>query len=171
MATRPGRAEVRQASRSLLWTGVVLGIGLVGTLDEVVLHQLLQWHNFYVHTTPFWRIFVDGLFHLFSAAALFFGAMRLWLTRHLIGSIATGQALTAGILMGMGGFNLYDGIIQHKLLQFHPVREGVDNQLPYDLAFNGIALALLVAGWLLWQRVRAGEAAAPPAHRRARQAR
>ncbi len=27
----------------LLWPGVVFGIGLAGTLDEVILHQLLRW--------------------------------------------------------------------------------------------------------------------------------
>ena len=63
--------------------------------------------------------------------------------------------MTAGILLGMGGFNLYDGIVQHKLLQLHPVREGVEHVLPYDLAFNGIALLLLVAGWLVWRGARA----------------
>jgi uncharacterized membrane protein len=33
---------------------------------------------------------------------------------------------------------LYDGIVQHKILQLHPVREGAPNQLPYDLVFNGL---------------------------------
>src|SRR5436305_11041492 len=31
---------------------VLLGIGLIGTLDEVVLHQLLHWHHFY---DPTWN--------------------------------------------------------------------------------------------------------------------
>ena len=57
----------------------------------------------------------------------------------------TGRALAAGILFGMGGFNLYDGIVQHNILRLHPVREGIANQLPYDLAFNGVALVLLAA--------------------------
>jgi uncharacterized membrane protein len=59
------------------------------------------------------------------------------------------------MLMGAGGFNLYDGTIQHKLLRLHPVREDVANILPYDLAWNGVALLALLAGWWLWRRVRA----------------
>ena len=152
--------------RQTLITGLVLGIGLVGSLDEIVLHQLLQWHNFYVHTTEYWRIFVDGLFHAFSSAMLFGGAMRLWSQRRTIGSLTGARPLAAGILFGMGGFNLYDGIVQHKLMQLHPVREGVENLLPYDLVFNGIAVALLIAGWLLWRSRRSGEADANAATER-----
>ena len=151
------RAEQRRARNALLWTGVILGIGVVGTLDEVVLHQLLQWHNFYVHADERWRIVSDGLFHLFSSTLLFVGALRLWAHRQLIGPIHTTRALAAGILLGMGGFNLYDGTVQHKLLRLHPVREGVESSLPYDLVFNGVAAALVVSGWLLWRGTRSSE--------------
>ena len=137
------------AAGSRLRTGVVLGIGLVGTLDEVLLHQLLQWHNLYVHTTPFWRTFVDGLFHLACASLLVCGALRLWASRGEPAEAGDGRRLLGGMLLGMGGFNLYDGTVQHKLLRLHPVREHVENQLPYDLAFVGIALALLAGGWAL----------------------
>ncbi len=139
------------ARRSLLRIGVLLGIGVIGTLDEVVLHQLLQWHNFYVHTTSYWRIVSDGIFHLVSSALLVIGALLLWARGYQLGAPGEGRALLAGLLLGMGGFNLYDGIIQHKILQLHPVREGVANIVPYDLAFNGVALALLLAGWWLWR--------------------
>ncbi|HEU4328883.1 MAG TPA: DUF2243 domain-containing protein, partial [Roseiflexaceae bacterium] len=136
----------REARRRLLRIGIALGIGVAGTLDEVIFHQLLQWHNFYVQTTEFWRIFSDGLFHLFSSAMLGLGAALLWSDRRLLATLDDGQALVGGLLSGMGGFNLYDGTIQHKLLQLHPVREGVADQLPYDLAWNGAALALLTLG-------------------------
>jgi len=137
----------------VLRTGIVLGIGVVGTLDQVVLHEWLQWHTLYVHTTPFWRTAIDGVFHLFTAALLFGGGLRLWSRRdHVRGE---GRALAAGILLGMGGFNLYDGTIQHKLLQLHPVREGIENQLPYDIAFIAIAILLLAAGLLLARAHRA----------------
>lgn len=156
-AVAPG--EIALATRSLLRAGVVLGIGIVGTLDAVVLHELLQWHNFYVHTMQPWRIFIDGIFHFVTAGLLFLGAMLLWARRHQISRQGvTGRTLAAGILFGMGGFNLYDGTIQHKVLQFHPVREGVDTILPYDLAFNGVALVLLAAAWMLWRSVQVQEA-------------
>ena len=55
----------------------------------------------------------------------------------------------AGILLGAGGFNLYDGTIQHKLLGLHQVRAGAPNNLPYDLVFIAIAAVVLLAGLLL----------------------
>lgn len=33
---------------------------------------------------------------------------------------------TAGVLVGTGGFELYDGTVQHKLLRLHQIRDGVD---------------------------------------------
>ena len=149
-----GKAQLGEATRTLLRTGIILGIGVVGTLDEVVLHQLLQWHNFYVHAEPFWRIVSDGLFHLVTSGLLVLGSFLLWSRRDLIASTRDGRALAAGILFGMGGFNLFDAIVNHKILRLHPVRENVANILPYDLAFGSIAVALLVVGALLWRGVR-----------------
>jgi len=55
----------------------------------------------------------------------------------------------AGILLGAGGFNLYDGIVHHKLLGLHQVRAGAPDNLPYDLTFVGLAAVVLLAGLLL----------------------
>jgi uncharacterized membrane protein len=60
----------------------------------------------------------------------------------------------AGILLGAGGFNLYDGTIQHKLLGLHQVRADAPNNLPYDLAFLAIAAALALTGALLLRPTR-----------------
>jgi uncharacterized membrane protein len=153
----PIASRDRPTDRALLRTGLLLGVGLVGTLDEVVLHQLLQWHNFYVHADQYWRIVSDGLFHLVSSTLLFVGALRLWRDRQSLSRRGRGRRLAAGIVLGMGAFNLYDGLIQHKLLQLHQVREGVANQLPYDLAFNGLAVLLLIIGWRLLRASKRGE--------------
>jgi uncharacterized membrane protein len=59
------------------------------------------------------------------------------------------RRVVAGILVGAGGFNLYDGIVQHKLLDLHQVRAGAPDNLPYDLAFVGLATVVLLAGLLL----------------------
>ena len=37
----------QETNRSLLWPAVLVGIGVAGSLDEIVLHQLLRWHRFY----------------------------------------------------------------------------------------------------------------------------
>lgn len=140
------------APAAILRTGIILGIGLAMTIDEIVFHQILQWHNFYVHTSPFGRIVSDGLLHIVATVCFAVGIVRVWHQRVLPISGNSGQTIFAGVLLGMGGFNFYDGTIQHKLIDLHPIREGVANQLPYDLAWNGVALLLLLAGWLLWRR-------------------
>ena len=157
----------RSITRAALWAGVPIGIGIMGAIDEIVFHQLLQWHNFYVHTTEYWRIFSDGLFHAFTAAMLFLGALRLWAVRREVSHVVNSRAFWAGILLSAGGFQLFDGTVNHKLLQIHPVREGAQNILPYDIAWNASALLLLVIGWLLWRGVRATDthSASAGAHR------
>jgi uncharacterized membrane protein len=56
-----------------------------------------------------------------------------------------------GFVLGLGVFQLFDGIVDHKLLDLHEVRYSVD-VLPYDLAWNGAALVfLLVGGFMLWR--------------------
>lgn len=56
-----------------------------------------------------------------------------------------------GIFTGLGGFQLFDGIINHKLLQIHQVRYDV-NLLPYDLAWNISGAVLLIIGIVLLLR-------------------
>ena len=138
--------------QGLLWPGVLAGIGLAGTLDEVILHQLLAWHHFYDRSTPTVGLVSDGLFHLFSTTLLVIGVIQL-VERRRTSPDPPGLAL-AGILLGAGGFNLYDGTIQHKLLGLHQVRAGAPDNLPYDLAFLAIAATLALAGALLLRRTR-----------------
>jgi uncharacterized membrane protein len=142
----------RDRAPSLLWPGVLVGIGIAGTLDEVVLHQLLGWHHFYDRSTPTAGLVSDGLFHLFSTAVLVLGVIQLVERRRTTPDPP--RLALAGILLGAGGFNLYDGTIQHKLLGLHQVRAGAPDNLPYDLAFLAIAAALALAGALLLRRTR-----------------
>lgn len=139
-------------SQGLLWPGVLTGIGLAGTLDEVVLHQLLGWHHFYDRSTPTAGLVSDGLFHLFSTTLLVIGVIQLVERRRT--SPDPPRLALAGILLGAGGFNLYDGTIQHKLLALHQVRANAPNNLPYDLAFLAIAAVVFTAGVVLFRRTR-----------------
>jgi uncharacterized membrane protein len=121
----------------------------MGAVDTIVFHQFLQWHHFYVHTTDSWRIFSDGVIHTFTAAMLFWGALRLWAHCQQISRVASSRLFWAGFLLGGGGFQVFDGTVFHKLLQLHPVREGVENILPYDLAWNAFGLLVFAGGWWL----------------------
>jgi uncharacterized membrane protein len=164
-------AHVRQSGerpadpRSVLWASIPLGIGLIGALDEIVFHQLLQWHTLYVDASARWRIVSDGLFHAFTMAMLFYGAARLWQQRQPFSTIRCSRPFWAGVLIGGGGFHLWDGLVHHKLLRLHPIREGAGNILIYDIAWNATGLLLLGMGWALWRRMAASATDAPD-HRR-----
>lgn len=148
----------RRANRRVFWIAFGTGVGLMGALDATTFHHLLRWHNLYVHAGADWRAVSDGLLHVLTTALLLAGTLRLWRNRHLVSRArATGMALVAGIWLGMGAFQLVDGTLFHKVLQLHPVREGVENILPYDLAWIGSALLLMLVGTILWGRVRRRE--------------
>ena len=146
-----------EPSRSLLRPAVLVGIGVAGSLDEIVLHQLLRWHHFYDRGSQAAGLIADGIFHLGSTAALVIGLVLL-VQRWRTGRGPLRQAV-AGILVGAGGFNLYDGIVQHKLLGLHQVRAGAPNNLPYDLVFISVAAVMLLTGLLL---LRVGSPTAAP---------
>ena len=131
---------------------MLVGVGVAGTLDEVVLHQLLGWHHFYDRSTPSVGLLSDGLFHLASTLALVVGVLGLGSLR---GPRAwPAQSAWGAVLVGAGGFNLYDGLIQHKVLKLHQVRSDAPRQLPYDAVFIGLALAVLVVGLAILARER-----------------
>jgi uncharacterized membrane protein len=147
----------KKPDRSLLWPAVLVGIGVAGSLDEIVLHQLLRWHHFYDRGSQAAGLIADGIFHLGSTAALVIGLVLL-VQRWRTARDPLRQA-AAGILLGAGGFNLYDGTIQHKLLGLHQVRAGAPNNLPYDLVFIAIAAVVLLAGLLLLRSTGSSRAA------------
>ena len=101
-------ADRRIDGPSLLWPGVLVGIGIAGTLDEVVLHQLLAWHHFYDRSTPTVGLVSDGLFHLLSTTILVIGIIQLVERRHttpdpprlaLALALAAALALTGALLL------------------------------------------------------------------------
>ena len=53
-----------------------------------------------------------------------------------------------GVLFGAGAFQLYDGIVQHKMMGLHQIRYDVD-LFPYDITWNYLALTLMIIGGIL----------------------
>ena len=143
------RASRHEPERGLgsLAPGILIGMGIAGTLDEVLLHQLLHWHHFYTGSSRATGLVTDGLFHLFSTAVLVAG---LVLTHRR--GVPPARPLAGAILAGAGGFNLYDSAVQHKLLDLHQVREDTGDLLPYDLVFTAVAAVALAAGLMLLRR-------------------
>lgn len=132
-----------------LTAGLLLGVGFAGFVDEVVFHQLLHWHHLYDRSTASAALVSDGLLHVGSWVATVVGLVLLVVVQRRAAIV--GRRVAAGALVGAGAFQVYDGLVQHKVLRLHQVRYGVD-PLPYDLAWNLVGLALLAGGLVLLRR-------------------
>ncbi|RZT84942.1 putative membrane protein [Pseudonocardia sediminis] len=150
-AARPVGSGKRVLRINLL-CGFLLGMGVVAFVDEAVFHQILHWHHFYDRGTSAAGLVSDGVFHAFSWFATV--ASLLVLARLRAEGSLRPRWVTGGLLVGAGLFQLYDGLVHHKLLGLHEIRYGVD-LTPYDLVWNGVAVVLLVAGLVLVARSRA----------------
>lgn len=133
------------------WSGILFGLGLIAFIDETVFHQLLHWHHFYDKSTTEIGLISDGLFHAFSWLATIGGLFMFadlrrrqafWPSRWL-----------GSVLIGAGGFQLYDGIIQHKIMRIHQIRY-VPEVFVYDLVWNVSAAIMVILGIILVTRTQ-----------------
>lgn len=134
-----------------------MGIGVMAAVDEIVFHQLLRWHHFYDRSTPAIGIISDGLLHTGELFALVAGVFLLLdgRRREALRPIAA----WSGFCMGAGGFQVFDGVVDHKVLRIHQIRYGVD-LLPYDLAWNLAGVLIFAVGVALHARARRAPASA-----------
>lgn len=143
-AHQPPRYGTLLPGRSI-WAGVLIGVGVAAFVDETVFHQLLHWHHFYDRSTPAAGLVSDGLFHAFGWFAVVIG---LVMVADLRRRGLSGRGLTGGILLGAGFFQLYDGLVQHKLLDLHQIRYNVD-LAAYDWTWNIVAAVMVIIGAVL----------------------
>ena len=142
-------------TRGSLTATIFLGIGLMAAIDEIVFHQILAWHHFFDRSTQPIALLSDGLLH---AAELLMLAAGFYLFVQLSGRRAVSRLHAwAGLFLGAGGFQLFDGIVDHKILRLHQVRY-VDNLLVYDLAWNTFGALLLTIGCVVWRKARSWHA-------------
>ncbi|NIZ89544.1 DUF2243 domain-containing protein [Kineococcus rubinsiae] len=126
-----------------------MGVGLAAFLDEVVFHQLLHWHHFYDGAGPDAGLVSDGFFHAAGWIAVVAGLFTYADLQRRGETVR--RPLVGGVLAGWGGFQVYDGLVQHKLLGLHQIRYGVD-LAAYDVAWNTAGGIGLVVGLLLLTR-------------------
>lgn len=148
-------------TRPLVTAGILLGLGLGGFFDGILFHQVLRWHHMlssagYPPTTVAnlqVNVLWDGLFHTFTWLVTVVGVVALWRTGRRRDVPWSPSIFAGALLVGWGLFNLVEGIVDHHILGLHHVREGVPDQLAWDLGFLAFGAALVVIGWLL---VRSG---------------
>ena len=139
--------------------GLILGVGLGGFVDGIVLHQVLQWHHMltaydgrhYPATTitglqvnTLW----DGIFHASTWVATVLGVGMLWRAAGARGVRWSARVLVGAMAAGWGGFNLVEGIIDHQILGIHHVRDDLDGPFSWDVGFLVVGALLVVVGWL-----------------------
>ena len=139
--------EGRSAARRGYWAAFCIGVALMAGVDEIVFHQLLRWHHFYDRSTPAIGLVSDGLLHAVELFVLV-GGFFLLLDARRRGKVAS-RVVVAGSVTGLGAFQLWDAVIDHKVLRVHQVRADAENLLPYDLAWVAAGLVLLAAGLVL----------------------
>jgi uncharacterized membrane protein len=151
--------------RTSVVAGLLGGLGLATFVDEVVFHQILQWHHFYDKGTATAGVVSDGYLHAGSWIATVAALFMVADVQRRGGAVW--RAFAGGVLLGAGAFQLYDGTVQHKLFGLHEIRYGVD-LLPYDVAWNVVGGAGIVIGLLLLRGTSAREPEPAPQARPAR---
>ncbi|AWH96888.1 DUF2243 domain-containing protein [Dietzia psychralcaliphila] len=148
--TSEAHAADPTVNRRLVLSGFLFGCGIAGSvIDLFVFHLLLQWHHFYDLSTTNIALLTDGLFHGATWLITVWGLFMLGDVRHRV--VVPWWRWSGAVLAGVGFFQLFDGLVFHKLLRIHQIRYGVD-LVVYDLAWLGsAALLLLVGALILWR--------------------
>ena len=142
-------------------SGLLLGLGLGGFVDGIVLHQVLQWHHVVsdveghpVDTVAGLEVntLADGFFHLGTWALVVAGSLS-GVVAWRRGRQAPSWSFHLGLLLlGWGIFNLVEGAVDHHLLGIHHVRDDLGGPVAWDVGFLVFGGLLVVAGWLLHRR-------------------
>ena len=157
MATAPASAR-HLTETSPKAPGFILGIGLGGFVDGILLHQILQWHHMLTSTGDYpmdtvagleKNTLVDGFFHLSTWTFVVVG-MTLTVQAWREGRLAPPWRAHIGLLLaGWGIFNLVEGIIDHEILGIHHVRDDLGGPIGWDLGFLAFGLVLVLVGLML----------------------
>lgn len=154
-----------EAARGITLPGILLGAGMGGFVDGILLHQILQWHHLLTSTdrdnvgVPYYpattvhglqvNTLWDGIFHAVTWLAVLSGLGLLYArVGRSRGRVWASRALWGWILVGWGLFNLVEGVVDHHLLGIHHVRSG-PAEMWWDLGFLAVGALLVLVGWAL----------------------
>lgn len=140
---------------------LLLGLGLGGFVDGIVLHEILQWHHMVSHVDDYpmdtlagleVNVAADGFFHVATWLLVWAGTTMTVVTWRK-GRLAPNWSFHTGLLLaGWGIFNLVEGLIDHHILEVHHVRDDLGAPLSWDIGFLAFGAFLVAVGWLLYKR-------------------
>lgn len=142
--------------------GILLGLGLGGFFDGILLHQVLQWHHmvtsagYPADSVENLRIntLLDGLFHAVTYVFVVIGIVLLWRRAHLRHLWWSGRQLVGALLIGFGAFNLVEGAVNHQLLGLHHVNETAPREdwIYWDIGFLLSGAAMISGGLVIYRQ-------------------
>ncbi len=144
--------------------GILLGLGLGGFIDGILLHQLFQWHHLLSSTDkhPVDTVeglqnntVADGLFHAVTWVCVLAGTLLMLHAWRRSAGPPSWRSHFGLLITGWGVFNLVEGTINHHVLGVHHVRDDLGGPLSWDVGFLGLGLVLTVAGLALYRHDRA----------------
>jgi uncharacterized membrane protein len=154
---------------AILSAGILLGAGLGGFVDGIVLHQILQGHSMLSSVHPptdlvamKYNMVWDGLFHAFTWIVTVAGIARLWSAGKRADVPWSTRTLVGSAALGWGLFNVVEGLIDHQLIGIHHVHPG-EGELAWDLAFLAFGAVQIALGVALTHAGR-GDATPRGAH-------
>lgn len=141
---------------------VILGVGLGGFADGILLHQILQWHHMLSTVMPpeqmdsmVVNMRWDGFFHAFVWILTIAGSFMIWSAGRYRTVLPHSFWFGGWLIFGWGLFNFFEGIINHHIFGLHHVRYagdvyGADPSLAWGLGFIlAGGLGFMIIGWLL----------------------
>ncbi len=150
----------RRTTKPIAAAGTVLGIGLGGFVDGILLHQIWQVHAMLSARVPLdtmanmkTNMTADGLFHAGVWLATLLGVVMLFNAARRTDVIFSGRAFYGSMLAGWGIFNVVEGVVDHHILELHHVVERLGRSM-WDWIFLGASAALILLGWTVARRAR-----------------
>lgn len=135
--------------------GLLMGLGIGGLIDGIVIHQILQWHHMISDTegNPVSTVegleantLADGFFHVATMILMALGIAGL-IAACRQGRRAPSPLFQLGlILAGWGVFNIVEGTIDHLILGVHHVRDDLGGPLSWDIGFLVFGVLLVAVG-------------------------
>ena len=155
METTTARSPSGRSATPRKAPAFIMGLGLGGFLDGIVLHQILQWHHMLTDTGdhPMTTVagleantLADGFFHLATwvlVATAMFLTVRAWQRRELA---PPWRGHLGMLLAGWGVFNVAEGLINHEVLGIHHVRDDLGAPVGWDIGFLFLGILLIAFG-------------------------
>ena len=164
----PAGGRARPSRRA----GLLLGLGLGGFIDGIVLHQILQWHHMVSHVGSFpvttlqgleANTLADGFFHLGTWLLVLAGSTAAVVSWRRAQRAPSWRFHFGLVLAGWGIFNVVEGLVDHQLLQIHHVRDDLGGPWTWDAGFLLFGLLLAVGGLALHRQDGGGRNRQAPA--------